>query len=208
MTDHQEADESWPVTENVLRALEEEIRPLADPKLADQERREDRVKTASVQLNVRACLEERVEPTDDTVDTKPEGLVAAPSRRDPVDMSRQIQVGLMSVKSAYVDGKYYGSAEQYVSRTVEELLSREFASSPPVNASTYTVGTVEYDSDRRCFLRGFAQPSLGSVLVDCTRLSVLPKDRSTVKFYSTLTASPDGLPLLTPHHFHVFSKLI
>lgn len=208
-----DVDCDWPVCENVLRTLSEDVQPT--PLVASVDG------AVTVASDVRLCLAERVVPAAETMrrlrlrsllrrwSVNGGGPGAA-----AVAESRRMQVRLMTVPSAYsADGEYYASETAYVSRTVEELSSSELrAAAPPVNGYTYTAGTVHYDSDTgACHLRGFTDPR-AQVPVDCALLTaVLPRHRTTVKMYSTLRSPPadDAGPLvLVPHHFQVFSHVV
>lgn len=204
-----DVDCDWPVCENVLRSLSEDVRPTAVAVSVDHD---------AVASNVRLCLAERVAPAADTMrglrlrcllrrwSANGGGAVTA-----AVAESRRMQVRLMTVPSAYeADGEYYASETAYVSRTVEELTSEPWATEPRVNGYTYTAGTVHYDSDTgACHLHGFTDLR-ARVTVDCALLTdVLPRHRTTVKMYSTLRSPPDddaGPPVLVPHHFQTFSR--
>jgi len=200
-------DDDWPIHENVLRSLSEDVRPTASTA--------DDGDGATVAANVRSCLAERVVPT----------AVDRPWRRPrenrwhhrqwPRDRitaaARRTQTRLMGVRSAYADGAYYAPGTSHVSRTVEELsLWTTDAAPPVVNGYTYTAGTVLYDDDTgACYLHGFADPR-NRVAVDCRLLTVaLPRHRSTVKMYSVFRTAPadsrGNVPVLVPHHFQVFS---
>jgi len=204
-----DVDCDWPVCENVLRSLSEDVRPTAVAVSVDDD---------AVASDVRLCLAERVAPAAETMrrlrlrwllrrwPANGCGAVTA-----AVAESRRMQVHLMTVPSAYAaDGEYYASEMAYVSRTVEELSSEPWAAEPPVNGYTYTAGTVLYDSDTgACHLHGFTDPR-ARVTVDCGLLTtVLPRHRTTVKMYSTLRLPPAddaGPPVLVLHHFQVFSR--
>lgn len=204
-------DCDWPVCENVLRTLSEDVRPTPVAVSTDG--------AAAVASDVRLCLAERVVPGAETMRRlRLRSLLRRWSANggEPVAAavaeSRRMQVHLMTVPSAYsVDGEYYASETSYVSRTVEELSSSEpRTAEPPVNKYTYTAGTVHYDGDTgACHLRGFTDPR-AQVTVDCALLTaVLPRHRTTVKMYSTLQSPPTddaGPPVLVPHHFQVFSR--
>lgn len=204
-------DCDWPVCENVLRTLSEDVQPTPLVVSVDG--------AVAVASDVRLCLAERVVPAAVTMrrlrlrsllrrwSANGGGLGAA-----TVAESRRMQVRLMTVPSVYsANGEYYASETAYVSRTVEELSSSElWAAEPPVNGYTYTAGTVHYDSDTgACHLRGFTDPR-AQVTVDCALLTaVLPRHRTTVKMYSTIRSplADDAGPLvLVPHHFQVFSR--
>jgi len=210
LDDGDDFDCDWPVCENLLISLSEDVRPTAVEVSVDGD---------AVASNVRLCLAERVAPAAETMrqlrlrcrllrqwSANGGGAVAA-----AVAESRRMQVRLMTVPSAYaVDGEYYASETAYVSRTVEELSSEPWATEPPVNGYTYTAGTVHYDSDTgACHLHGFTDRR-ARVTVDCALLTtVLPRQRTTVKMYSTLRSPPTddaGPPVLVPHHFQVFSR--
>ncbi|XP_015379729.1 PREDICTED: uncharacterized protein LOC107173638 [Diuraphis noxia] len=203
-------DCDWPMNENVLRSLFEDVRLTAAAVSVDDD---------AVASDVRRCLAEPVVPATETIRRLQSrwrlrrwpdngGGAATPV----VDESRRMQVRLMTVPSAYAaNGEYYCAPEAaYVSRTVEELSSEPWAAEPPVNGYTFTVGTVHNDNETgACYLHGFADP-LARVTVDCVLLTaVLPRHRTTVKMFSTLRSPPTddpGPPVLVPHHFQVFSR--
>ncbi|XP_029343512.1 uncharacterized protein LOC107884068 isoform X2 [Acyrthosiphon pisum] len=205
-----DVDCDWPVCENLLRSLSEDVRPTTVVEVS--------VDGDAVASNVRLCMAERVAPAAETMQrlrlrwllrrwsANGGGAVTA-----AVAESRRMQVRLMTVPSAYAaDGEYYASETAYVSRTVEELSSEPWVTEPPVNGYTYTAGTVHYDSDTgACHLHGFTDRR-ARVTVDCALLTVvLPRHRTTVKMYSTLRSPPAedaGPPVLVPHHFQVFSR--
>lgn len=206
------ADDDWPICENVLRSLSEDVRPTASCTANDGD-------DAAVAANVRSCLAERVVPTADHLWRHREREERRrrrqrPSERDRITAAaRRTQTRLMGVRSAYVDGAYYASGTSYVSRTVEELSPwTADAAEDVVEQYTYTVGTVLYDNDTgACHLHGFADPR-SRVAVDCGPLTAaLPRHRSTVKMYSVLRTAPADdrgnvqQPVLVPHHFQVFS---
>jgi len=200
----------WPMDENVLRSLFEDVRPTTAVAAF--------VDGHVVASDVRRCLAERVVPAAETMRRLRTRRLL---RRWPdngggvatavVADSRRMQVRLMTVPSAYAaDGEYYAPEATYVSRTVEELSSGPWATEPPVNGYTYTAGTVHNDSETgACHLHGFADPR-ARVTVDCVLLTAaLPRHRTTVKMYSTLRSPPTdhpGPPVLVPHHFQVFSR--
>ncbi|XP_026822740.1 uncharacterized protein LOC113560838 [Rhopalosiphum maidis] len=210
-------DCDWPMDENVLRTLSEDVRPTPAAGLADSD--------GAVASAVRLCSAERVVPTAETVRRLRlrQLLLRRPPRWWPengggaaaVAESRRTQTKLMSVPSAYpATGEYYAPEAAYVSRTVEELSSGPRpTAAPPVNGYTYTAGTVRYDRETgACYLHGFADPQ-ARVTVDCALLTdVLPRHRATVKMYSTLRPppadDPGGPPVLAPHHFQVFSRAV
>lgn len=202
----------WPINENVLRSLLEDIRPTSAMAAVS-------VNSDVVTSDVRRCLAEPIALAAETIRRLQSRWLL---RRWPdngggaatamVAESRRMQVRLMTVPSAYVaDGEYYCAPEAaYVSRTVEELSSEPWAAEPPVNGYTYTVGTVHNDRETgACHLHGFADPR-ARVTVDCVLLTaVLPRHRTTVKMFSTLRSPPTddpGPPVLVPHHFQVFSR--
>uniref|UniRef100_A0A2S2NYP0 Uncharacterized protein n=2 Tax=Schizaphis graminum TaxID=13262 RepID=A0A2S2NYP0_SCHGA len=210
-------DCDWPMDENVLRSLSEDVLPTPVAARADGD--------GAVASDVRLCLAERVVPTAETMRRLQlrQLLLRRPPRWWPengggtaaVAESRRTQMRLMSVPSAYpATGEYYAPEAAYVSRTVEELSSSEprTTAAPPVNGYTYTAGTVHYDGETgACCLHGFADPQ-ARVTVDCVLLTaVLPRHRTTVKMYSTLRPPPaddPGPPVLVPHHFQVFSRAV
>jgi len=204
-------NDEWPVDENVLQSLSEDVRP-ADGCYSH------RVDDDAVAVNVRSCLAEVVAP-----------MVAAqkllsrrhvqrqwwrrpsygPAEDNTLAAARRTQTRLMAVRSSYRDGKYYAPNPTHVSRTVEELSRWTAADPTPSNGHTYTAGTVLYDGDTgACHLHGLMD-SRCRVAVDCSRLTyALPRHRSTVKMYSTVRMShtsgePDA-PVLVPNHFQVF----
>ncbi|XP_050057977.1 uncharacterized protein LOC126550442 [Aphis gossypii] len=210
-------DDDWPISENVLRSLSEDIRPT--PAAAVSGSRDE------VTSDVRLCLAEPVGPTAETTRRLRlrRLLLCRPPRWWPengrgtdtaaaVAESRLMQSRLMSVPSAYpANGEYYSpEAVSYVSRTVEELSAEPFTG--PVNVYTYTAGTVRYDDDGgragECRLHGFADPR-ARVTVDCALLDdAVPRHLATVKMYCTLRPPPaddPGPPVLVPHHFQEFS---
>lgn len=210
-------DCDWPMDENVLRSLSEDVRPT--PVVAARADSDD-----AVASDVRLCLAERVVPTAETMRRLRlrRLLLRRPPRWWPengggtaaVAESRRTQMKLMSVPSAYsANGEYYAPEAAYVSRTVEELSSEPWTTAaPPDNGYTYTAGTVHYDRETgACYLHGFADPQ-ARVTVDCVLLTaVLPRHRATVKMYSTLrppSADHPGPPVLVPHHFQVFSRAV
>lgn len=189
----------WPVHENVLRSLSEDVRPTA----MDYDVGSD---DAAVASNVQACLAEPVMPTavtDDPPTARPQT-----TRDDATAAARRMQTRLMAVRSAYTDGKYYEPNAPYVSRTVEELCT--WTVDVPANVHTYTAGTVDYDRDTgACHLLGLVDPR-SRVVIDCSPLTAtLPRHRSTVKMFATLRTreDDDGLvtPVLVPDHFQAFS---
>ncbi|XP_025205082.1 uncharacterized protein LOC112601594 [Melanaphis sacchari] len=208
--DNNVADCDWPISENVLRSLSEDVRPTP---VAAQEDGDD-----AVASDVRLCLTEPVAPAAETMRRlrlrplllrrrwpENDGVTAAAAESRP-------QVRLMSVPSAYpADGEYYAPEAAYLSRTVEELSSGPWTErEPPVNRYVYTAGTVHYDRETgACHLHGFADPR-ARISVDCALLTaVLPRHRATVKMYSTLRPPPaddPGPPALVPHHFQEFSR--
>ncbi|XP_050533405.1 uncharacterized protein LOC126901159 [Daktulosphaira vitifoliae] len=209
ITMEQTDEDRWPRTDNILMALSEDVRPSLECDTTEEQRRIDEIKSATVQRNIQLCLDDLVIPLQNVP-----GLLETEevqTSADTVDMlkkvaaSKRIQVGIMSIKSTYVDGNYYASQEAYISRTVEEILSWDPITTPP-KANTYTAGSVAYSADGQCFLRGFANPELDGILIECSRLAILPRDRSTIKLYATLAINSDGNPIFKPHHFHVFSK--
>lgn len=208
--------DDWPISENVLRSLSEDIQPI--PAVAVPGNRD------AVISDVRLCLAELVGPTAETIRRLRlrRLLLCRPPRWWPengrgtdtaaVAESRLMQLRLMSVPSAYpANDEYYSpEAAAYVSRTVEELSSEPWTAAEPVNVYTYTAGTVHYDDGRAdaCRLHGFADPQ-ARVTVDCALLDdTLPRHLATVKMYSTLRPPPaddPGPPVLVPHHFQEFS---
>lgn len=202
----------WPRTDNVLAALSEDVRPLSieSTGAVEERRRTEEIRAAAVRQNVRLCLDDLAVPAE-SVPAGPSTVSTASGR---VAASKRIQVAVMSIRSAYVDGNYYCSSEPYVFRTVEEILSwdhdRRVATIPPSGENTYTAGRVSYPTeasaaDGQCFLRGFVDAQLDGIPVECSRLAVLPRHRSTIKLYAKLTINNSGQPIFMPHHFHVFS---
>lgn len=198
------ADGDWPICEDVLRSLSEDVRPTTA--MANNDDGHDDL--AATAVDVQSCLAERVTPT---ADRPQRGRLQPRPEPDPRDepisavvaAARRTQVRLMAVRSTYTDGKYYSPEAPYVSRTVEEL--QQWPRRPAGdNTYTYTVGTVLYDRGS-CYLHGFADPR-SRVAVDNSLLTVaLPRHRSTVKMYSTLRTSAENAPVLVPHHFQAFS---
>lgn len=216
----QPRDDHWPIDENVLLSLSENVRPT----VTERYRADLRENAAAVATAVRACLAERVEPTRKAVlalqycgRPRRQWWRRRPSKRDSRDeaallASQRTQTRLMAVRSKYpADRKYYASDAPHMSRTVEELCQWMTAAEAATldNFLTYTAGTVLHDSDTgACHLRGLTDPRC-LVAVDCTRLATLPRHQSTVKMYSELcvlkaTDGHDAL-VLVPHHFQVFS---
>lgn len=202
--------DDWPVGEKVLQSLSEDVRPVATVSSDNND--------AAVVTNVQLCLSERVVPV--RAEQPQRRRLPEQERRmhlwRPSKLCRDVQAAaarrtqtrLMTVRSAYADGKYYAPGSPHVSRTVEEL-SLWPADETPDNGNTYTAGTVLYDNDTgACYLHGFADPR-SRVAVDCDRLTVtLPRHGSTVKAYSALRVPPEdseGAPILVLHHFQVFS---
>lgn len=216
--DGRDADgDDWPISENALRSLSEDVRPT--PAVAVPGNRD------AVARDVRLCLAELVGPTAET--TRRLRLRRLLLRRPPrwwpddgrgtdaaaVAESRLMQSRLMSAPSAYpANDEYYApeAAGAYVSRTVEELTSEPWTAAEPVNVYAYTAGTVRYDDGPagECRLHGFADPR-ARVTVDCSLLDdAVPRHLATVKMYSTLrppAADDPGPPVLVPHHFQEFS---
>lgn len=202
-------NDDWPVCENVLRSLFEDVRPPNGA--ADKDERET---DAVVSVNVQSCLAERVVPSEETAEQRYRRQLC--QRRWPssvvtplISAARRTHTRLMAVPSAYLDGQYYRPETPHVSRTVEELFTWTTTAVP--NSYTFTAGMVLYDDGDTdaCHLHGLVD-ARSRVAVDCSLLtSALPRHRSTVKMYSKLQIVPDGsagtLPVLVPHHFHVFS---
>ncbi|XP_025414341.1 uncharacterized protein LOC112686335 [Sipha flava] len=194
--------DDWPMHENVLLSLSEDVRPTA----MDYGAGNDDGAAAAVVSNVQTCLAEPVIPTTATENRlRPQPQTA---RDDAMAAARRMQTRLMAIRSAYTDGKYYEPNARYVSRTVEELCT--WTEDVPTNVHTYTVGTVDYDRDTgACHLHGLVDPR-SRVAVDCSPLTdTLPRHRSTVKMFATLRTREDSdgvvTPVLVPDHFQVFS---
>lgn len=202
-------NDDWPVRENVLRSLFEDIRPEG---AADKDERET---DAAVSVDVQSCLAERVVPSEGTAEQRCRRRLW--QRRWPssavtpvISAARRTQTRLMAVRSAYPDGQYYGPEAPHVSRTVEEL-NGTWTGTAGHNSYTFTAGTVLYDDGDAdaCHLHGLVD-ARSRVAVDCSLLTAaVPRHRSTVKMYAKLRTAPDGgaatPPVLVPHHFHVFS---
>lgn len=198
--------DDWPVLENVLLSLSESVRPTAAA-YRDADDGEE-----GVAADVRSCLAEPVQPTAVALRLVWRRPWWLRQRGDDVTVAAaaRLQTRLMGVRSAHVDGKYYGPETEHVSRTVEWLChwTEADADGTATNRLTYTVGTVLYD-DRTgaCHLHGLADPGC-RVTVDCSRLSaVLPRHRSTIKLYSEFRTDADAplRPVLVAQHFHAFS---
>lgn len=200
MNGHSDPD-YWPMCENVLQSLSEDVRPAAAA--VD----ETAVDETAVTANVLRCL---AEPVTLAAATEYRSRPRPPPRDDATAAARRMQARLMAVRSAYTDGKYYEPEAPYVSRTVEELCAWT-VDARTANVHTYTAGTVDYDrATGACYLHGLADPR-SRVAVDCGPLTAtLPRHRSTVKMFATLRTRDDdhggtATPVLVPHHFQVFS---
>lgn len=204
-------NDSWPLCENVLLSLTEDVRPKG---AAD---RDESDTDAAVSVNVQSCLAERVGPSEGTAERRHLRQIHQRWRPSPVvtpviSAARRTHARLMGVRSAYLDGKYYGSDVPHVSRTVEELST--WTAVTVLNEYTFTAGTVLYDhgDTGACHLHGLVDAQ-SRVAVDCSLLTTaLPRHRSTIKLYSKLRTAPDGRaatpPVLVSHHFHVFTTMI
>lgn len=217
-------ENEWPLSENVLRSLSEDVRPLT----AATETLDD---LCAVAENVGLCLTEPIVPKPDEVtpnEATPDEVTpneatpdeATPDEATPdqattektavvIAKARRMLLDVMAVRSAYANGKYYApdaAGAPYVMRTVEELaLTDEWRVRMVVNANTFAAGTVMYEHGGACFLHGFVHCS-GRVAVDCSALmDAWPRHRSTVKTYSALTATDDDTPVLLLQHFQAFS---
>lgn len=207
-------EDEWPLSENVLRSLSEDVRPFT----AATETLDD---LCAVAENVGLCLAEPVVPKTEEVtpnETTPDE--ATPDEATPdqtttektavvIAKARRMLLDVMAVRSAYANGKYYApdaAGAPYVMRTVEELaLTDEWRARIVANANTFAAGTVMYEPGGACFLHGFVHCS-GRVAVDCSALTdAWPRHRSTVKTYSALTATDDDTPVLLLQHFQAFS---
>ncbi|VVC34613.1 Hypothetical protein CINCED_3A015084 [Cinara cedri] len=198
----------WPICENVLLSLSEDVRPLF-ARNQDQDERD-----AMVSANVQICLAERVGPSERAMKQLFFRRVRQQFRSSPavtptILAARQMITRLTAVRSVYLDGQYYGSETSHVYRPVEELSA--FTVTAVRNGYTFTAGTVHYDDGdtNACHLHGLVDRR-SRVAVDCSLLTVaLPRHRSAVKMYSKLRTAADGSvvipPVLVLHHFHVFN---
>lgn len=206
--DNRRRNNDWPICENVLRSLSEDLRPL----IARNQDGDDA--DATVSANVQICLADRVGPTKKATKQLYFRKVRQQFRSSPaitpaISAARQMLTRLTAVRSVYLDGQYYGSETSHVHRPVEELSAYMDIAVP--NGYTFTAGTVHYDDGdtSACHLHGLVDRH-SRVAVDCSLLTAaLPRHRSTVKMYSKLRTTADGgiviPPVLVPHHFHVFN---